>query len=726
MDEPNSSIHQRLTRTVFLVTVSALVTACLVLIAFDWIAVRSSISRNTETIAKLIGINLVESLTFYDPISAQELLESLSAANRVDAAVVFDDKGRPFAKYVKSDVMSTFAPPEIPTVGQTFDGGTFELTREIASNGGRLGTIYIRSNTAELSERIQRYAFVVGLLTLAMAAVTWAMSARLRRQIADPLTDIANASAAIAEGDLSCTAPTTTGGEIGKLANTFNAMTATLRDIVQRVRQSLGDVNEVSDSLRDNVRGMSVEAQRQSAAVDETTESIEQLGGSIIEVNSIVSEVSDSARETSSSIVQMDTSIVSVAENMDHLAAAIETTSAGVIQVASGTEQVVSGVGTLKDATDDSMERLGQLRRSVHQVRENSRASHTLCDDTSNETARGMEAMNETIAAMNEIATSFGDLEESVSRLAKNSNSIGDILDVIRDVAEQTGMLSLNASIIAAQAGEQGKAFSVVADEVNNLAGRTHRSTQEIAKLVQAVQDDTAAAVAAAERGSAVVEKGVKRSNVAGQVLARIGEKSRDSAERVGVIHEASSQQSADLEKVERSMTQVREIVEQINHSSLDQQAATSEIANAVENIRSLGKGVKTSTDEQRRGSRLMTDAVTHVATTLDQIAEATRAQAKSSEIIQQALRVFRDVAGDSLRRAEAIGSMVETLSERSTRLGDAVGRFGTRNTHPGIDDASRRLRDEAVLLSAIDHGTAADLEPPGDLGEVSTAGLEE
>jgi methyl-accepting chemotaxis protein len=218
----------------------------------------------------------------------------------------------------------------------------------------------------------------------------------------------------------------------------------------------------------------------------------------------------------------------------------------------------------------------------------------------------------------------------------------------------------------------------VVADEVNNLAGRTHRSTQEIAKLVQAVQDDTAAAVAAAEEGAATVEKGVRRSNVAGKVLAKISEKSKDSTQVVYAIFEASQQQSGDLEQVERSMSEVGEIVAQISKSSLDQQSATSEIANAVENIRSLGTGVRNSTDEQRRGSRLITGAVTNVATMIDQIAETTLAQTKSSETIQHALQVFRDVASESTRRADELGTMVETLSERSRRLENTVGRFKT------------------------------------------------
>ena len=125
-------------------------------------------------------------------------------------------------------------------------------------------------------------------------------------------------------------------------------------------------------------------------------------------------------------------------------------------------------------------------------------------------------------------------------------------------------------------------------------------------------------------------------------------------------------------------MVEVRQIVEQIIRSIHDQTGATTEIANAVERMRSLGRRVKSSTDEQRRGSRFITNAVTNVAAMINQIAEATKSQASNSETIQQALQVFRDVTGETNRRAEAINAVVSTLSERSRRLEGEIDRFKT------------------------------------------------
>jgi methyl-accepting chemotaxis protein len=346
--------------------------------------------------------------------------------------------------------------------------------------------------------------------------------------------------------------------------------------------------------------------------------------------------------------------------------------------VAGNTDEVVSGVETLVGATNDALSRLDTLKQSVDMVRDNAQASHELSDDTSQEASRGLAAVNETMVSMREISSSFQDLEGSISRLAEKSASIDEILKVIRAVADRTSMLSLNASIIAAQAGEHGAAFSVVADEVNNLAQGTHRSTHEIEELIRAVQEDTAAAVEAAEEGAAKVGKGVRRSNEAGDVLKMISEKSQHSTERVHEILEAASRQIEDLQQVDQAVAAVNKIVERFDQSARDQQNATSEIAASIEKIRLLGLDVRRSTEEQRRGGGLITSAVGDVTELIGQIAEATQSQTKSSENIQNALQIFRDATSETERRVETINEMVALLSERARRLEEEIGRFRT------------------------------------------------
>ncbi|MCH8133103.1 MAG: HAMP domain-containing protein [Myxococcales bacterium] len=670
------SINRRLTITLFLTTVGSLVIALGVVGIRETVRNKDSILSRSETLAELTGINTAVALSFLDPMSAAQTLSALSAAKSVVAAVIYDESGEEFARYTRED--TAFDTPAVAAAGHDFTSDHLDLRRPILFSGAEIGTILIRWDVSEIDDRIMAMLGLAAILAGAAAAIAGLISIWLRGRISNPLAKLVDGTQAIADGDLSTHVEIDSGDEIGLLARTFNSMAESLRQLVSQVNHSVNDVGEVARMLEERGSGLAQNAERQDAATLDTTEAVDQVGESIRGVNEDVENLAESMRETSSSIAEMQASIAEVAGHMDHLSGSIETTSAAVNQVAANTNEVVQGVETLNQATGDSTFRLEQLSSSVKRVKANAQASHELSADASQEASRGLEAVQQTITAMGEISSSFHEFESRLRRLSEKSDSIDAILKVIRSVVERTSMLSLNASIIAAQAGEHGKAFSVVAEEVNNLAQSTERSTHEIAELIQAVHEDTAAAVMAAEEGASKVEVGVQRSNVAGTVLQVISEKSRHSAERVRDILEASSAQGEDLSSVEQAMNAVNQIVESFGNSARDQQNATTDIASAIETIRMLGLDVRRSTDEQRHGSVLIMNAVTEVSGLISHISEATKDQTKSAENIQHALEVFREVTSDTNSSVEAINQMVAMLSERAVKLEAEIGRFRT------------------------------------------------
>jgi methyl-accepting chemotaxis protein len=662
--------------SVILTTGASLVIACVVFAAFEWRTQRLAMLDKTDTLARVIGINSVAALSFDDAAAAEETLEALSAVAQIRGAALFDQRGRLFASYANPGVDFLVPAPEMP--GRRFDDDELHVFQDVTFQGERVGRIYVSLDTSHLVARMQLYAGIFALLFVLAAICSALVASRLRQQISRPLTELVESSKAITDGDLSTKVAEATSDEIGVLARTFNAMTAGLRTLVLQVRQGIGEVAEVSRALEERADSLFQDATRQSTAITEANASIDRVAGSIREVNANVEQLAETSEETSTSILQMDASIGEVASHMDELTGAIDTTSAAVTMVTSNIQQVVGGVDTLQAASAGTAERLRELGASVAAIEANAAESRTLSEDSSREASEGMTAVGETIQSMTEISTSFGQLEQCVSGLAERSQSIDEIVQVIQDVAEQTGLLSLNAAIIAAQAGEHGRAFSVVAEQVNALADRTQKSAREIADLIQAVQADTRAAVSAVEEGSARVESGVQRSNVAGKVLDRIIEKTGATTSRVRDIADATRLQASDLERVEGAVQEVEQIVRAIGQSTHDQQLATEEIARAVDNIRNLGAAVRHSTDEQRRSSGLITQAAGHVTEMVSHIAEATGEQTRNAETIEQTLRVFADVSEAARRGAEAITGNVATLLERASRLEDEAERFKT------------------------------------------------
>jgi methyl-accepting chemotaxis protein len=673
------SINRRLARWMLLTTGASLLVACTFFVVYDTLRGRDAMVEKSALLARVVGINCAVALTFKDARAALETLSGLAAASEVLAAAIYDAEGGVFATYTPpSSGAAAFQPPALEPQGHRFESGQLHVFQKIHFRGEKVGHIYLSLDASTLTARLLWYLTVAALSIVATALLAALASARLRRQISRPLEALLDSSKSISEGDLSKHVPVSTNDEFGVLAQTFNGMTAGLRDLVNQVQQSIQEVAEVSRGLEERGAKLLLEAKRQAAATSKVGESVEQATGSIRDVNASVEQLADTSHETSASIVEMEASIGEIASHMDQLTSAIDTTSAAVAQLTSNIDQVVGSVETLHSAADMSAGRVRELYSSVEQVKANAAESHLLSEDSSRAANQGMTAVNETIEAMGEISTSFHQLQDHVSRLALKSQSIDEIVQVISGVAEQTGLLSLNAAIIAAQAGEHGKAFSVVAEQVSGLADRTHRSAREITELICAVQEDTSAAVGAVEEGSARVERGVQRSHVAGEVLSQIIEKATVSTNRVREIVEATTGQSDDLVRVDTAVRDVQEIVSQINQSAHDQHAATKEIAEAVENIRNLGTAVRHSTEEQRRGSGLITRAANTITAMVSEIAESTNEQKASSEIIQRALQVFTSVTEETNRSAEAINRSVFTLSDRAKHLQAEIGRFKT------------------------------------------------
>jgi len=674
------SINHRLMRWMTLTTGVSILIACAFFITYDTVTGKERMVERSAVLGRVVGINSAVALSFYDAKAATEILNGLAAADQVLAAVIYGADGEAFASYVSERAEAdVFTAPPLKPQGHHFAGRTLHVFQEIVFQRENIGHIYLWLDASALATRLWWYLAVSALLIVATAILAGIASAQLRRQISGALTALLESSKAISEGDLSTHVPASTDDEFGILARTFNAMTAGLRELVDQVRQNTGEVATVSRGLEQRGGKLLDEAKRQEGATSEVATSVAQVTTSIRDVNANVELLAETSQETSASILEMDTSIGEIAAHMDQLSNAIDTTSAAATQLTTNIDQVVGSVETLHAAADVSAGRVQELSTSISQVKSNADESHSLSEDSSREASEGMTAVNETIDAIGEIANSFSQLQDRVSRLSEKSQSIDEIVQVITSVAEQTGLLSLNAAIIAAQAGEQGKAFSVVAEQVSALADRSHRSAREIADLIGAVQEDTAAAVSAVAEGSSKVERGVQRSRVAGQVLNQIIEKTATSTNRVREIVDATARQSNDLERVDQAVSEVQQIVSQINQATHDQNAATVEIVKTVENIRSLGTAVRHSTEEQRRGSSLITKAAADVAEMVNQIAAHTNAQQSSSETIQRALKIFTEVAEESSQSAEEIGRSVTALADRASALEENIDRFKTR-----------------------------------------------
>jgi len=257
-------------------------------------------------------------------------------------------------------------------------------------------------------------------------------------------------------------------------------------------------------------------------------------------------------------------------------------------QLASASEELSSGAGQSaetariqSDQTHQVATAIQEMSATVQQISENSEKAAGASQNAAQAARRGGEVADQMLATMRSIADSTKAVASRIVELGKSSEQIGKIVAVINDIADQTNLLALNAAIEAARAGEQGRGFAVVADEVRKLAERTTKATKEIASMIESIQVETKSAVQAMEKGSREVEVGVEKTATSGAALEEIIKMSEQVGDMIAQIATAATEQSAATEQINAS-------VGQISSSTQESSATADQMAKACQDLSSL------------------------------------------------------------------------------------------------------------------------------------------
>ncbi|TLP70421.1 HAMP domain-containing protein [Pseudomonas nitroreducens] len=256
--------------------------------------------------------------------------------------------------------------------------------------------------------------------------------------------------------------------------------------------------------------------------------------------------------------------------------------------LSSVTERTQHGVNSQKAETDQVATAMNQMAATVHDVARNAEEAASSAEQADGKVASGQDVVRQTLGRIEQLADAVRAATQSIEQLGRESQSIGSVLDVIKSVAEQTNLLALNAAIEAARAGEQGRGFAVVADEVRALARRTQQSTAEIETLIAALQSGANTSVQRMQRSHALVEMTVGDAVQTEAALGTI-------ASAVAVIHQmnqqiaaASEQQSAVAEEISRSVSSIRGIADESAQAMESTASSSVELAQLSRELQGL------------------------------------------------------------------------------------------------------------------------------------------
>ena len=260
--------------------------------------------------------------------------------------------------------------------------------------------------------------------------------------------------------------------------------------------------------------------------------------------------------------------------------------SDGVTQIASAaeqlsavTEQTSAGVNSQKVETDQVATAMNEMAATVQEVARNAEEASEAAVAADQQAREGDKVVGEAIAQIERLATEVGNSTLAMGDLKRESDKIGSVLDVIKSVAQQTNLLALNAAIEAARAGEAGRGFAVVADEVRSLAQRTQKSTEEIEELIVGLQSGTQQVATIMDNSRGLTDSSVELTRRAGVALGNITRTVSTIQAMNSQIATAAEQQSAVAEEINRSVLNVRDVSEQTSSASEETAASSAELA---------------------------------------------------------------------------------------------------------------------------------------------------
>jgi methyl-accepting chemotaxis protein len=255
-------------------------------------------------------------------------------------------------------------------------------------------------------------------------------------------------------------------------------------------------------------------------------------------------------------------------------------------QIATGAEEVACQTNTVATASEEMSATSNDIARNCVMAAETSK-------QTADSATAGARVVNETIVGMNVIADRVRQTSKTVEALGTRSEQIGDIVGTIEDIADQTNLLALNAAIEAARAGEQGRGFAVVADEVRALAERTTKATREIGEMIKAIQKETQEAVSAMDEGVHEVEKGAESSQKSGQALEEILNGINEVSMQVNQIATAAEQQTATTSEVTNNIQQITAVVQGTAQGASETAMAAERLNKNAEELQQLVRQFK-------------------------------------------------------------------------------------------------------------------------------------
>jgi methyl-accepting chemotaxis protein len=633
-DQKKSSIRKKFIAIIVLTSCIALLLASTGFILSEFFLFRKTIVKDLTGLADVVGTNCKAAISFDDKRSADETLGALASRPTITSGAVYRKDGGEFAVYSNGKVGGKRAELKgelLNTLISGQDVSAFSLNYldvywPVVLDHETIGIVYIRSSLQEMYSRLGLYASIILLLMGVSSLVAYALALRFQGVITTPLLNLTNKIKIVSdEKNYTIRAERKSNDEIGVLIDGFNDM--------------LGQIQQRDENLHST-------AQKLQAMVEQIQEKQTYLERSARIINEAMIEISNGNLQVSIE-KERDDEIGSIVENINltvsnlrdmvnKIAASATNTADGTNEISSSTSEIARGAENQSVSIQEMASTMSAMAGQIDLINSSTQALALYAEETSSSvqemtTAAGQMAghadilrvsVEDTAAVINQMTTSIGSVAEKVrvvdkvsreaskdaneggaelsaviNHIGTSSRDIRKIVDIIEEIAEQSKLLSLNAAIEAARAGDAGRSFTVVADEVKHLAERSMQSIHEISMFVETVERNTGEAVDLTNR---VLQKMIASVNKTSQL--------------VNDVFKTTEEQKNSASTVLKTAGNMQQITGQLVQAVKEMESNSRNIMKAIEEMNSMTQQVADSTGQQKEGGDRIVEAVKKIA----------------------------------------------------------------------------------------------------------------
>lgn len=609
-----------------------------------------------------------------------QFLEALLEGGLVFSVKVTDKDGRIIAK--KSAPMSSGATETkglspffifyIPGVNML----SVPLTTD-AKDGGAVEVVYSGQSVNELMKRFLVIPPLMQFITFFV--VIYAIIIFFRKRVSSPVENINKALERITAGDLTVEVPEGGDNEIGSIVKGLRFLIERLSKAIARFNSLSGNVATAMGQLTVTLENINDAAKRQAKSINDVISAVRTATDSQSKTTEGTDKLFSTSSENVSSLLEMKAAAEEIAASTDRLFKSAGDSYAMIAEMTQTSKAIAGSTGEVSRAVEDTSTSVEEISASLNAVRDNTRKSSELTSLVrALLTDRGTLAVADAIEAMEKIEDEVNFTAKVINRLNDRSKDIEKVLSVIKEVTEKTNLLSLNAAILASQAGEYGKGFSVVADEIRSLSDRTSASAKDIATIVRAIQTEIQEVGNAIRTGVKKVEEGKALILKSGEAMGETLETAQKSAHMAKVIEKATDEQAEGLRQIRSSMENVSHMIVQVAKATEEEKKGTSHMLDSISDVKEVAELVKKGMEEHAVGTNIISKNLELALDMVSQIDNSAQSQMKVNEGIVAAVEQIRNAGISTLKDMEDVTLAFNALRDEIEVLKTEMGTFKT------------------------------------------------